>query len=98
MYRDVFNVLYKKTMPCKQAVQSRERKIAYMLVVDSVEFNSFNQVFHIRHFDDGKPLFFKKYPQPLDKAVKIGNMGEHIVSVDNIRHLPSVSQVPGQFD
>ena len=80
--------------PCaaKQPIERGQREVAQVLVVDRVELAVVEHVLDVRHLDHRHAVRLQQRPDAGDEAVQIGDVGEHVVGVEDVGALPVCRQ------
>ena len=68
-----------------------------MLVVDRVELGVLDQVAHVRHFDDRDAVVGEQRRDPAHESVGVGDVGQHVVAVQDLRADAGFAQLFGQI-
>src|ERR1043165_8493954 len=74
-------------MTSSQIIKSCQRKIAEMLVIDGVEFATFNHVFDVRDLDHCLAVVFQNDKQSGNEIVQVGRVRQDVISVHDVSEL-----------
>src|SRR5437762_2881790 len=78
-------------------IKRRERKVTKMLVIDRIELTAVDHVFHVRHFNDQDAILLKNEPKATHKSIKLGDVRQNIIGVNDVGSLPFVEEACRQL-
>ncbi len=96
--RDAADVVDEEAVRLEERVGAGHREIAQMLVVDRVEFIIVDQGLDVGTLDHGHACVLQQRRHSGDKAVRIGDMRQHVVRDDEVGLLSLGAQLPGQIE
>src|SRR3989338_3524202 len=83
-------------MRLEKGIESGQRKITEMLMIDRVKFATVDQIFHIGHFEDRHTVLLQQDADPLDKTVQVGHVRQDIVGDNNVGLFSLIAQFSGK--
>src|SRR5690348_2579011 len=84
MNRKISDFIQEKPVPAKETVQRRHRKIAEVLVVDSIELAMVDQRLDVRRLNHGYPVLFENARDCGDETIDIRYVGQNVIGVNNV--------------
>src|SRR5271165_4713591 len=92
MDRKMLYFVEEQPMSPEKPIERGDRKIAQMLMVDGVELAVFGQSPDIGRLDDADAVRLENKREGLDEAVGVGDVGQNIIRMDDIRPHAFVTQ------
>src|SRR5262245_57632013 len=81
---DPLRVLDGEPTPSHQRVESREREVTEMLMINGVELELVDQVANVRDLDDRESFRSEDLPDAIDESGEIRNVRKHVVRVQHV--------------
>ena len=97
MNRNPLDVVDEEVMPPEQVVESGQREIAEVLVIDGVELAMVEQVLQVGRLDHGDAAGLHQDGDPLDEAVEVRHVGQHVVRMNDVGALSLGREPRGQI-
>ena len=91
-----FDVADHQTVASAERLDRTHRVIAKVLVIDRVELKLVDEVTDVWRFNDGDAIRLEHLLDSADKRIRIGNMGEYVVRVDDVSELPPCCETSGK--
>src|SRR5262249_59366005 len=96
MNRNEFDVADHQTVAPAERLDRTHGVIAKVLVIDRVELKLADEVAHVRRLDDGNAIRLEHLLDPADKHVRIGNVSEDIVRMDDVGKFAPCREASGK--
>src|SRR5262249_1041649 len=97
MNRNEFDVADHQTVTPAERLDRTQGVIAKVLVIDRVELKLADEVAQVWRFDDGNAIRLEHLLDPADKCVRIGNVSEDVVRMDDVGKFATHSEASGKF-
>ena len=95
---DAFHIRDDQPMSAKAPIESSEREITKVFVIDRVELTMIEHILDVGCLNDGNPRRLQDGPNPFDKPIQIRYVGQNIVCMENISYNPSFANWAANSD
>jgi hypothetical protein len=95
--REAFDVMNLEAVASCELVESREREIAKVLVVNRVELAVLDEVAHVRAFDDRDSTAVEHRRKTGNDTIQVGHVREDIVRVNDVGAKPLRRELVGEL-
>ena len=97
MDRETLDAVEVQTGAAEQLDQRMRGEVAEVLVVDRVELCVLDEVAQVGDLDDRDAIVFEDRLDPAHEAVGVGDVGQHVVAVDDAGAYAVSPESPGEL-